>query len=95
MKTTPHTSQPLARRGRGAMPRIEYSFQADSRHDFGPRAGKSQPSFRDLSGGYFNYEAPRAFATEAALFGVILLTVIVPLINSASAVMDLVRAFNF
>ena len=74
------------------MPKIDCAFRPSSIDDFGGR-GKTI-RFRDLSGGYFNDEAPRAFASEAVVFGAILLTVVVPLINSASAVMDLVRAFS-
>ena len=92
MKPTPQNHEPRSRRGRFATPKIDCAFRSSSIDDFGPRGGKVR--YRDLSGGYFKYEAPRAFATEAALFVVILLTVIVPLINSASAVMHILRAFT-
>src|SRR3954469_12659041 len=92
MKPTPQNLALRSRSGRLAMPKTDCAFRSNSADDFGPRGGKVR--YRDLSGGYFKYEAPRAFATEAALFGVILLTVIVPLINSASAVMHMVRAFS-
>lgn len=84
----------ISHRQRINAPAVEQSFRAGSIDEFKSRGGKYTPSFRDLSGGYFNNEAPRAFATEAAVFGAILLTVIVPLINSASAVMHLVRSFT-
>jgi hypothetical protein len=92
MKPTPQNNQPHNRRGGLQMPKIDCAFRSNSIDDFGGH-GKTI-RFRDLSGGYFNHEAPRAFATEAAVFGAILLTVIVPLINSASAVMHMVRALS-
>jgi hypothetical protein len=92
MKPIPQNLESRSRRAGLAMPKIDCAFRSSSIDDFRPRGGKVR--YRDLSGGYFKYEAPRAFATEAALFGVILLTVIVPLINSASAVMHMVRAFS-
>lgn len=92
MKPTPQNDNIRSRSRAVRMPKIDCAFRPSSINDFGGR-GKTI-RFRDLSGGYFNSEAPRAFATEAAVFGAILLTVSVPLINSASAVMQLVRAFS-
>lgn len=92
MKPTLENDDP-SNRSRGLrMPKIDRAYRSSSIDDFGGR-GKTI-RFRDLSGGYFKHEAPRAFATEAAVFGAMLLTVMVPLINSASAVMELVRAFS-
>ena len=92
MKPTPQNDNIRSRNRGFRIPKIDCALRPSSIDDFGGR-GKTI-RFRDLSGGYFNYEAPRAFATEAVVFGAILLTVVVPLINSASAVMDLVRAFS-
>jgi hypothetical protein len=97
MKPTPQISQRhSATRDahRSAMPKIDYSFRADSLDEYTPCGGHCAPSFRDISGEYFQDEAPRAFAAEAFVFGAIVLTVIVPLINSASAIMQLVRSFS-
>ncbi len=92
MKPTPQNDN-IRSRSRGLrMPKTDCAYRSSSINDFGGR-GKTI-RFRDLSGGYFNDEAPRAFATEAAVFGAILLTVVAPLINSATAVMDMVRAFS-
>lgn len=93
MKTTPQKTQLRSRNGRSEMPKIDCAFRSSSIGDFGGRGGKTI-KFRDLSGGYFKDEARRAFASEAAVFGAILLTVLVPLINSATAVMHLVRTFS-
>ena len=84
----------VARADHRNAPQVEQSYHCGSIDEFKPRGGKITPSFRDLSGGYFNYEAPRAFATEAVVFGAILLTVIVPLITSANAVIHLLRSVN-
>ena len=77
-----------------ALPKTDYSFQAGSGANGGGRCfGSSHPSFRSISQSYFKNEAPQSFAAEAALFTVIVLTAAVPIINSASALLHLVRSF--
>ena len=56
--------------------------------------GAPRPSFRAISKDYFNYEARQSFATEAALFSVIVMTAAVSLISSATGMVHLVRAFG-
>lgn len=75
---------------RHVQPRVEFSYRG-SLEDFGSHADDCAPSFHRLSENYLRLEAPRAFATEAIVFGAILLTAAVPLINSASAVFHLMR----
>ena len=53
-----------------------------------------QPSFRAISQDYFKKEARHSFAGEAALFSVIVLTVAVPLLQNANAVVHLVRSIG-
>lgn len=55
--------------------------------------GSRRPSFRAISQDYFKTEARQSFASEAFFFGVIVLTAAVPLLNSAYALVHLVRAF--
>ncbi len=75
-------------------PPTDYSFQAPSASNGGGRCFDSrQPSFRAISQEYFKYEEPRSFAREAALFVVIVMTAALPIINSASALVHLVRSF--
>ena len=76
------------------LPKTDYAYQASSIASMGGRCfGTPQPSFRSISKDYFNYEAPQSFATEAALFSVIVMTAAVSLISSVAGMVHLVRAF--
>lgn len=75
------------------LPKTDYSYQA-SAANMGDRCfGSPRPSFREISKDYFNYEARQSFATEAALFSVIVMTAAVSLISSVAGMVHLVRAF--
>ena len=77
-----------------ALPQTDYSFQAASVAKSGSLCfGSCRPSFRAISQDYFKNEAPRSFAGEAVLFSVIVLTAALPILNSASALVHLVRSF--
>lgn len=81
-------------RGGSVFPTTDYSFQATSMANAGSRCfGSCRPSFRAISQEYFENEEPRTFASEAALFVVIVITAALPIINSASALVHLVRSF--
>ena len=72
---------------------MDYNFQGSSNmggHCFGSR----QPSFRAISQDYFKNEARYSFASEAALFSAIVLIVAVPLLQSAHALVHLVRSIG-
>ena len=76
------------------LPKTDYGFQAASVTNGGGRCfGACRPSFRAISQEYFKNEAPRSFASEAALFSVIVLTAALPILNSISALVHLVRSF--
>ena len=76
------------------LPKTDYSFQAASVTNGGGRCVRAcRSSFRAISQDYFKNEAPRNFASEAALFVVIVMTAALPILNSASALVHLVRAF--
>ena len=82
-------------RNGSALPKTDYSFQAGSLAKGGDRCfGSHQPSFRAISQDYFKNEAPRSFAGEAAFFSVIVLTAGLPILNSASALVQMVRSFG-
>ena len=82
--------------GKGsALPKTDYSFQAASVANGGGRCfGSCRPSFRAISQDYFKNEARRSFVGEAALFSVIVMTAALPILNSASALVHLVRSFG-
>jgi hypothetical protein len=76
------------------LPKTDCSFQAASMTNGGGRCFDTRrPSFRAISQDYFKKEEPRSFAGEAALFVVIVMTAALPIINSASALLHLVRSF--
>ena len=78
-----------------ALPKTDYSFQAASVANGGGRCfGSCRPSFRAISQDYFKNEARRSFASEAALFSVIVVTAALPILNSVSALVHLVRSFG-
>ena len=74
--------RPSTRTG-SSLPKTDYQFQASS-IDFsrgGGRNGKGMPSFRGISANYFDSEARSHFAVEAVMFGIIVLTAAVPVIE--------------
>jgi hypothetical protein len=78
-----------------AFPQTDYCYQGASMASRGGRCfGVRQASFRSISQDYFKNEAPQTFAGEATLFTVIFVTAVVPIINSASALLHLVRSFG-
>jgi len=83
-----------SRRG-SVLPQTDCSFQAASVSNGGGRCfGSCQSSFRAISQDYFKNEARRNFVSEAALFSVIVVTAALPILNSASALVHLVRSFG-
>lgn len=84
-----------ASRSSFALPKTDYNFQASSASNMGGRCFDSRrPSFRAISQDYFKNEAPHSFVREAGLFSVIVLIVAVPLLQSAQAVVHLIRSFG-
>ena len=74
---------PESRSHRGArFPKTDCCFQP-SMKDFGGRSrGEDGPSFRRISGAYFENEARGQFAAEAGFFGLIVLTAAVPVVKA-------------
>ena len=83
---------PETRRRRAAgFPKTDYCFRAPI-NDFGGRCrGEGQPSFRRISGNYFNREARSHFVTEAAFFALIVLTAAVPVVKAIGGLFEFVR----
>jgi len=86
------TFQLNTRRG-PRLPKTDYSYQAPSANTGGRCFGSRRPSFRAISQDYFKNEARHTFATEAALFSVIVMTAAVSVISSAAGLVHLVRSF--
>ena len=75
------------------MPKIAQNYQLASMPSRGGRHyGSRHASIRAVSHDYFKNEARSMFATEAAFFSVIVITAAVPLINTAGALVHLVRS---
>ena len=75
------------------MPRTDCNYQVASMPSRGGRDyGSRHASIRAVSHEYFKNEARSMFATEAAFFSVIVITAAVPLINTAMALVHLVRS---
>ena len=75
------------------MPKTDCNYQVASMPSRGGRSyGSRHASIRAVSHDYFKNEARSMFATEAAFFSVIVITAAVPLINTAVALVHLVRS---
>jgi hypothetical protein len=68
---------------RSALPKTDFAFRATS-FDFSGSGGTGgYPSFRGISDEFFKKEARGLFASEAAIFALIVVTVAVPLFEVA------------
>lgn len=94
MKPTAQTSgDERSRKNRRTFPVTDCNYHSIA---VGGRGGQCArpllPSLRDISREYFDTEANRDFLAEAFIFGAIMLTVAVPLVNGVQAIVHLVRA---
>ena len=75
------------------LPAIDFNYQAISTGYSGGRCARLRgPSFRNISRSYFDTEENNDFLLEAGVFAAIMLTAALPLINGASAVLNLIRS---
>ena len=82
-------------RKRSTLPKTDYSFQAASLPNSGSRCfGSCRSSLRSISQNYFETEEPRNFLSEAALFSVLGMTAAFPIINSVTALINLLRSIG-
>ena len=72
----------VPRRVGSPAPLTDYNFQASTRDFTGHCGGEGVPSFRGISASYFEREARSHFRAEALVFGVIILTGAVPVIEA-------------
>lgn len=91
MKPSFHFPELNSRRGTRS-PRTDYAFRP-SMDDFGGRCrGEGQPSFRRISGAYFEREARSHFVSEAAFFVAIVLTAALPVAQAVRGLVQFVHA---
>jgi hypothetical protein len=99
MKPTSHRTGRNGRSGAGetvshGFPVIDSAYQSITLDGYRGRcASQRAPSFRTISNGYFKNEARQSFVTEAVFFAVMIGTAAWPVLQSAWAMTDLVRAF--
>jgi hypothetical protein len=103
MKTTPHTlttnkshqSEPRGPRAGRSFPQVEHHYQSPTlRGGCGTPAKFRRPAFFRISNDYFAQEAPRGFAVDAAIFGALILTAVLPIVNSVQAVATLIHTLG-
>ena len=82
----------LTKKNARKFPFVEYQYQASSLENLSGRCTKLSSSFRDISRDYFDTEENKDFVSNAAIFGAILASALIPIAASASEVIHLVRA---
>ncbi|HEX3228122.1 MAG TPA: hypothetical protein VHQ95_04110 [Pyrinomonadaceae bacterium] len=83
----------LTARASGVAPKTDFNYQATTLEDVrGRRVGDCKPPFHALSRDYFASEAHHDFASEAVVFCLLMMTTVVPLLDGASAVVELIRS---
>jgi hypothetical protein len=103
MKTTPqvlnlnqrYESDPLASRDGRSFPQTDQGYQSSTLvGGCGTPAKFQGPSFFEISNHYFADEAPRSFAVEAGIFTALILTALLPIVNSVQAVANLIHSIG-
>ena len=73
-------------------PFVEHNYQSTTLGNFTGRRATISHSFRDISRDYFDGEENKDFLSNAAIFMAMLVSALIPIAASASAVINLVRA---
>jgi hypothetical protein len=72
-------------------PFVDFQYQASSLENLSGRCAKLSNSFRDISRDYFDTEENKDFLSNAAIFGALIATALIPIVASASEMIHLVR----
>jgi hypothetical protein len=72
-------------------PFVDYQYQASSLEDLTGRCAKLSNSFRDISRDYFDTEDNKDFLSNAAIFGALIASALIPIAASAVEMIHLVR----
>jgi hypothetical protein len=78
--------------GAQKFPLVDYCYHAPMLNPPSAPCVKRSNSLRDISREYFDAEANREFTTESAVFGTLIVMVIVPIMTGITAVVQLLRA---
>src|SRR5205814_3660788 len=73
-------------------PLVDYHYQSVTLDGSASCCVKPTKSLRDISRDYFETEANYDFLSDAAVFGTLIATAVVPIVSGIVAVLDLVRA---
>jgi hypothetical protein len=82
----------ITNRNARQFPLVDYHYQSMTLDDSVSCCIKPTKSLRDISRDYFDFEANFDFLSNAAMFGTLIATAIVPIVSGVIAVLDLVRA---
>lgn len=89
-KERPSSDLRAARHGR-TFPPTDHSYQSSTLSgSCGQPVKFHGPAFSEISSRYFADEEPRSFAVEAGIFAALILTTILPIVNSVQAVATLI-----
>jgi hypothetical protein len=80
------------RSGAQKFPLVDFCYHAPMLNPSSAPCTKRSNSLRDISRDYFDAEANREFTAEAAVFGTLIVMVIMPIVAGMSAVVQLLRA---
>ena len=95
MKPTFQTNDDSMRECAHKFPITDFNYHSIALGKYRGRcAGVVSPPFHSLSRDYFKTEARQYSLAETIVFAAIMATAVLPILNGASAVMDLVRAIG-
>jgi hypothetical protein len=93
--TTKRIENEKGRKDARPFPLTDYHYHSIALGGFSSRGTRTPgPSFRSISRDYFNTEDRHYFLAEAFVFSAFMATAVLPLVNGAHAVLNLVRAFG-
>ena len=101
MKNTPyilefnrrHESDPRNSRGGRNFPHTDQNYRNSKLHGAcGTPVKVHHPAFFEISNEYFAEEAPRAWAMDAGVFGALILTAMLPIVNGVQAIATLIHS---
>jgi hypothetical protein len=91
LKQRHESDRRVSRQGRN-FPRPEQHYQScQLAGNCGEPVKFQEPSFFEISNDYFADEAPRSFAVDAGVFSALILTALLPIVNSVQAVATLIH----
>ena len=79
------------RLGEQKFPLVDYCYHAPMLNPASAPCVKRSKSLRDISRDYFDAESNHEFTTEAAVFGMLIVMAIMPIVAGMSAIVQLLR----